>query len=73
MSGEARTESRGAHSRDDFPKRDDANWMKHTLAYRAADGKVTARLQARRRRGLPTHGAQVLMAMPSIASPAPAA
>ncbi|MCD4653446.1 hypothetical protein K8T06_05885, partial [bacterium] len=26
-----RTESRGAHSRRDFTKRDDANWMKHTL------------------------------------------
>jgi succinate dehydrogenase / fumarate reductase flavoprotein subunit/NADH-dependent fumarate reductase subunit A len=29
----ARTESRGAHSRTDFPERDDENWMKHTLAY----------------------------------------
>ena len=28
----ARTESRGAHWRDDHPLRDDANWMKHTLA-----------------------------------------
>lgn len=26
-----RTESRGAHSREDYPKRDDANWIKHTL------------------------------------------
>jgi succinate dehydrogenase / fumarate reductase flavoprotein subunit len=41
VSGEARTESRGAHSRDDFPNRDDANWMKHTLAFRGADGTVT--------------------------------
>jgi len=29
----ARTESRGAHAREDFPERDDARWMKHTLAW----------------------------------------
>jgi fumarate reductase flavoprotein subunit len=29
----ARTESRGSHAREDFPKRDDANWLKRTLAY----------------------------------------
>jgi succinate dehydrogenase / fumarate reductase flavoprotein subunit len=33
-----RQESRGAHSRRDFPKRDDANWLKHTLAYCTTDG-----------------------------------
>ncbi|MGH8147399.1 MAG: succinate dehydrogenase flavoprotein subunit [Rhodanobacteraceae bacterium] len=30
-SAEQRPETRGAHARDDFPERDDANWMKHTL------------------------------------------
>jgi succinate dehydrogenase / fumarate reductase, flavoprotein subunit len=34
----ARTESRGAHYRTDYPKRDDARWMKHTLAQRTPDG-----------------------------------
>jgi succinate dehydrogenase / fumarate reductase flavoprotein subunit len=29
-----RTESRGAHSREDFPQRDDANWLKHTFVKR---------------------------------------
>ena len=31
VSAHARTESRGAHDRSDFPERDDANWIKHTL------------------------------------------
>jgi succinate dehydrogenase / fumarate reductase flavoprotein subunit len=38
---EARKESRGAHAREDFDKRDDVNWRKHTLAHVAPDGKVT--------------------------------
>lgn len=33
-----RTESRGAHSRTDYPKRDDEEWLKHTLAHRLEDG-----------------------------------
>jgi succinate dehydrogenase / fumarate reductase flavoprotein subunit len=33
-----RTESRGAHFRRDFPKRDDQNWLKHTLVNWSADG-----------------------------------
>lgn len=33
---QARTESRGAQSRTDYPERDDANWLKHTLAWRQA-------------------------------------
>lgn len=41
VSALAREESRGAHSREDFPKRNDEKWMVHTLAYRAEDGGVT--------------------------------
>jgi succinate dehydrogenase / fumarate reductase flavoprotein subunit len=33
ISAEARTESRGAHARDDHPNRDDEHWLKHTLYY----------------------------------------
>ena len=33
-----RQESRGAHSRTDYPERDDANWMKHTVACRSEGG-----------------------------------
>jgi succinate dehydrogenase / fumarate reductase flavoprotein subunit len=35
-----RTESRGAHAREDFPNRDDVNWMKHSLVWVDAGGKV---------------------------------
>jgi succinate dehydrogenase / fumarate reductase flavoprotein subunit len=40
VSALARTESRGAHFRDDHPTRDDANWMRHTLAFRTDEGDV---------------------------------
>jgi succinate dehydrogenase / fumarate reductase flavoprotein subunit len=39
VGAKARTESRGAQARTDYPERDDANWLKHTLAWRQADGK----------------------------------
>ena len=35
-----RTESRGAHAREDFPNRDDVNWMKHSLVWVDSGGKV---------------------------------
>jgi succinate dehydrogenase / fumarate reductase flavoprotein subunit len=37
-SGLARQESRGGHSRRDFTERDDANWLKHTLAWKRTGG-----------------------------------
>ncbi len=39
-SAENRKESRGAHAREDFTERDDANWLKHTLAWVGGAGRV---------------------------------
>jgi succinate dehydrogenase / fumarate reductase flavoprotein subunit len=41
VSAEARQESRGAQAHDDFPDRDDANWMKHSLSWCNDKGEVT--------------------------------
>ncbi|MFQ5340958.1 MAG: succinate dehydrogenase flavoprotein subunit [Anaerolineae bacterium] len=38
----ARQESRGAHYRTDFPRRDDENWLKHTVAHQQAPGEGPA-------------------------------
>ena len=40
-SAEQRPESRGAHAREDYPRRDDQNWMKHTLTWIDGAGKVS--------------------------------
>merc|ERR1712113_521527 len=49
-SAEARKESRGAHAHENFPDRDDENWMKHTLSYHdkvhAEDAKVVLKYRA---------------------------
>jgi succinate dehydrogenase / fumarate reductase flavoprotein subunit len=38
VSAQARPESRGGHARDDYQKRNDAEWLKHTFYFRTDDG-----------------------------------
>jgi succinate dehydrogenase / fumarate reductase flavoprotein subunit len=41
VSALARPESRGGHARDDFPERNDDEWLKHTLCHKGEDGAYT--------------------------------
>ena len=73
----ARKESRGGHFREDYEARDDVNFMRHTMAYRApvtlghprVRRRGPPRLQARDRDPLPADGAQVLMTATVDAAP----
>ena len=58
-----RTETRGSHFRTDFPTRDDANWLKHTLAMPTDKGTVFL-LPDRGRRQVQAPGTEILRREP---------
>ena len=77
VSAENRTESRGAHAREDFTERDDANWLKHTLCWVDEAGKaridyrpVHMNTLTQRRRAHSAEGADVLRIAWRIHAPA---
>jgi succinate dehydrogenase / fumarate reductase flavoprotein subunit len=41
VSAQARPESRGGHARDDYPERNDEEWLKHTLCHKREDGSFS--------------------------------
>ena len=75
VGAEARHESRGAHAHDDYPDRDDANWMKHTLAWcdderRGAAGLPAGEAADADQRGgvVPAEAAGLLVIRPKLSN-----
>ncbi len=62
VSANYRTESRGAHSRFDFPDRDDANWLCHSCISRKSESMTRreVNMQPKLRRGVPAESAYLL-------------
>ena len=60
VSARNRTESRGAHLREDFSKRNDDEWLKHHPLLERPAGRGGDRLQGRRDHPVPAQGAEVL-------------